>query len=85
MTLTTLELALLVAIAESERNAVNGDIPQNSDETMGWAAAVLETRSDGGIASSLIKKGFVVVQKDSDGDIIFLTDAGFDLYASLTA
>ena len=74
-------------IAESQWTEVNGNTPDNSDETTGWYYTEdldtnMDTNQVRGVVTSLVKKGLVGVQEDEDDNQIWLTDLGFEIYIS---
>lgn len=82
---TELEQQVIKNIAHSEYNEVNGDNPITSDETITWyypeyLAKGMKEEQVKGVVSSLVKKGFVVVDEDDEDNRIYLTDEGVVLY-----
>jgi len=82
---TTLENQMMLNIANSEYNEVNGHNPQKSDETITWyypeyLSKNMETNQVKGVVTSLVKKGLVCVQEDEDDNQIWLTNLGFEVY-----
>ena len=82
MTTTTKELELITKLAES--------CYQDDDEYPNsklWAEAEIEGKDEGGVLSSLIKKGLAGFQQNpkeqgQNMDYVWLTDAGIQLYKS---
>ena len=79
MKLTDKEKSMIKAIAHSEYNQANGS-PSNWKETETWADMVIESRSDGGVFSSLAKKGLATHYGKGREAVILLTEIGFGVY-----
>ncbi|CAB4127039.1 hypothetical protein UFOVP77_45 [uncultured Caudovirales phage] len=82
MIATTKELELITKLATS---CYQGD-DENPTGIL-WAECEIESKEEGGVLSSLIKKGLAGFQKNpkEDGanrDYVWLTDAGVELYKS---
>lgn len=80
MTITAKERSMLIKIRDCEfhdgRNPVNSPV---------WLNCIAESKSDGGVLTSLQTKGFVIVtvyrsQNDPD-NVVEITQAGFDALA----
>ena len=83
--ITAAEHHLLIAFAHCENTPLNG-APKQAEHPSDLSTWVwLDTRKVGdmttaqkkGVLASLVKKGFVTVTPDSEGDLIRWTDAGF--------
>jgi hypothetical protein len=74
---TIKEYALMVKIAKSEFNSVNGNISlvNSPSDTHTWKDQVLTSQSCGGLYSSLLAKGYVTA---SNNEMIGLTQKGVD-------
>jgi len=86
--ITPLEFAMIVKIAHSEYNAVNGRSPKSSYDTDTYINMVVETQEDKGVLSSLIKKELVystVVKTGSDDNTCMLSETGFQMYLEIMA
>jgi hypothetical protein len=79
MIATTKELELITKLATSCYQE-DDDYPNAKL----WACAEIETQEEGGVLSSLIKKGLAGFQDNGkkDENFVFLTDAGIQLYKS---
>jgi hypothetical protein len=82
MRATTKELELITKLATSE---YQGD-EENPNEKL-WAAHEITSKEEGGVLSSLIKKGLAGFQKNprengANCDFVWLTKAGIELYFS---
>lgn len=82
MIATTKELELITKLATSCYQE-DDDYPNAKL----WAACEIEGKDEGGVLSSLIKKGFAGFQKNppengSNNDYVWLTDEGIELYKS---
>ena len=93
MNITELEYELLDRIAHDEFQPTNGATPESFDETSDVWAFILETKQDGGVASSLIKKELLIFSEDKeklisdvgctdDSSTLALTEAGFSVWKS---
>ena len=87
MKTTNLENQMIINIAESQWNEMNGCGITTSDETVGWYYS--EDLTTGmnidqvkGVVTSLVKKGLAVVQEDEEDNMIWLTDKGVEIYLS---
>lgn len=89
--ITAAEHHLLVAFAHCENTPLNGapmQAQQPSDlSTWVWLdgrkVGDMTTGQKKGVLASLVKKGFVTVTPDSEGDLIGWTDAGFALLKAI--
>ncbi len=86
MTITTKELAVLVAISESEYQDADATSESIIDRGV-WAfsitnpkltAAGVAGKAISGVVSSLVKKGLVGSQRDEGDDVVWIKRAGFD-------
>ena len=77
---TELQTKMLVAIAESEFNAVGGDIPKNKEDAQTWAEMVIETAQDKGVFTSMLNADLVYHVQDGKDSICGLTAKGFEEY-----
>jgi DNA-binding MarR family transcriptional regulator len=84
--ITVFENNVLMAIATSDYNALNGAIPHNPEDSATWLFvdelaedAGLTMAQVKGVLSSLVKKGLVDIQEDwGDETLIMLTAAAID-------
>ena len=84
-TTTELEISLLDRIAHNEFQTSNCASPETFEDTSYiWSWSVLETKEDGGVFSSLVKKRLVHFEAGlvKDDDTLAMTEAGFDLWKS---
>ena len=89
--ITAAEHHLLVAFAHCENTPLNGapmQAQQPSDlSTWVWLddrkVGDMTTGQKKGVLASLVKKGFVTVTPDSEGDLIGWTDSGFALLKTI--
>lgn len=89
--LTSLELDAVSAIAENEFQDMDPSDPAVVDHAI-WSSLAsfagcggLTRRNVAGVFSSLSKKGLAEFQKDSDGDVCWLTAAGHAAYLASKA
>ena len=81
--LTENERRMLVAIRDSEYHSSAGE--DRVDEAI-WSDTTMDTAegfgmprpTHGGICASLKKKGLAMFQQDCDGEVIWITRAGYD-------
>jgi len=81
--ITLLERQMILNIAHSQYNPVNGYNPASASDTVTYAFDVVNTPEDKGVISSLIKKGLVNFYKDpydKDDNTVCLTEAGYAVY-----
>lgn len=74
--LTVKELAVLQAIDDSEYGDLLTDAVWTFSIADNVALNIVPVKGIPGVVASLNKKGFLVSVKDSDGDCVYLTDAG---------
>ena len=83
---TKLQAELLIKIAESEYTPVNGAVPETKEDAgYVWADTIIESKSDGGVFSTLLQAGLVWYQDEGDDSVCGLTDAGFAEYKKVKA
>ena len=89
--ITAAEHHLMVAFAHCENTPLNGAPKQAAHPSDLSTWVWLDTRKVGdmttaqkkGVLASLVKKGFVTVTPDSEGDLIGWTSAGFEVLRSI--
>lgn len=83
---TKLQAEMLIKIAESEFTTVNGAVPETLDDVGAvWADIILDSKSEGGVFSTLLQAGLVWYQDEGKDSICGLTDAGFAEYKKVKA
>ena len=82
MNITELELSIIDKIAYSDFTNINGAEPKDiNDIGWVWANCIIESKSDGGVFSSLLKKGLVKhTGFGDDDDAVTLTESGFKVF-----
>lgn len=83
---TKLQAELLIKIAESEFTVVNGAVPETLDDVGAvWADIILDSKSEGGVFSTLLQAGLVWYQDEGRDSVCGLTETGFAEYQSIKA
>lgn len=81
--LTELQEKMIVKIAESEFNPLNGGQPQNHDDAHTWLDCVIESQQDNGVFVSLQNIDMVYNNGTGRDGTAHLTEKGFEYYKSL--
>lgn len=81
--LTQLQEQMIVKIAESEFNAVDGAKPERHDEAYTWLDCVIESQQDNGVFVSLNNIGMVYNCNTGSDGTAHLTEKGFSYYQSI--
>ncbi len=94
MNITVLEKQMIEKMVRDYLTPINGAYPKSVEDATTWADSVIESHSDGGVFSSLVKKGLAwhtgeIVDKktgrlvkDSDAGVC-LTVHGFEIFKQL--
>lgn len=88
MKITKLEADLIDRIVHNEYQPLNGGEPDSFvDLSDIWANCLLESKSDGGVLTSLQKKGLAGFSANGgkvgslkNDDTVWLTEAGYNVY-----
>lgn len=78
--ITELEKKMLAKIARSEYTPINGAEPDRYQDCETWADIALESKEDGGVFSSLVKKGLASHSGSGKDAGVYLTEQGFVAY-----
>jgi len=77
---TELQTKMIVAIAESEYNGVDGNIPETKEDAYTWAEMIIETSQDKGVFTSMLNAELVWHYQDGKDSTCGLTEKGFSEY-----
>lgn len=81
--LTELQEKMIMKIAESEYNAVDGAEPESHIEAYTWLECVIESQQDNGVFVSLQNVGMVYNEGIGKEGTAHLTEKGFKYYQSI--
>lgn len=81
MPVTPLQAKMLVKIAESEFNNMDGGVPVELEDVGSiWADVIIENAEDKGTFTSLMNAGLAGRAGKGRDTVVWLTQAGFDAY-----
>lgn len=80
---TPLQAAMLIKIAKSEFNAVDGNIPNTVEDSNTWAEMIIETAQDKGVFTSLLNVGLVFHFNDGKDSTVQLSVKGLNIVKEL--
>lgn len=82
---TDLQAAMILKIASSEYNGVDGEKLEEASDSQTWADCIIESAQDKGVFTSLLNSEMVYHIPDGRDSVVGLTEKGFKCWKLLSS